>query len=252
VDERRPAISDVLQVTALSLALIGYVYVIGWLLTWVRLAAARLPVDAALPAIDGKVIFTAGARAVLVMMIVFAAMCAFAYAVHLGRWEKHADAWREIVATDRISARKRYLSTGSRPAHAAPRRLTPQEGLVRVVAGFNVWVLSAALGLVAGRFAKTLIDQWQPGEWWALLAPWALFTILAALVLREVNPLRGGRFAHGLLWLGVIVVALLCSAPVGLLVLTWMGIGTLGRSFGKRSLPGSRSISCARRCLGCC
>jgi hypothetical protein len=82
VGERRPTISDVLQVTALSLALIGYVYVIGWLLTWVRLAAARLPVDAALPAIDGKVIFTAGARAVLVMMIVFAIMCAFAYAVH--------------------------------------------------------------------------------------------------------------------------------------------------------------------------
>jgi hypothetical protein len=239
MDERRPAITDVLQVTVLSLALLGYVYVIGWLLTWVRLAAARLPVDAALPAIDGKVIFTAGARAVLVMMIVFAVMCAFAYAVHLGRWEKHADAWREIVATDRISARKRYLSAGSTPAHAAPRRLTPQEGLVRVVAGFNVWVLSAALGLVAGRFAKTLIDQWQPGEWWALLATWALFTILAALVLREVNPLRGGRFAHGLLWLGVIVVAMLCSAPVGLLVLTWMGIGTVGRSFGNRSLPGS-------------
>jgi hypothetical protein len=239
VDERRPAISDVLQVTVLSLALLGYVYAIGWLLTWVRLAAARLPVDAALPAIDGKVIFTAGVRAVLVMMIVFALMCAFAYAVHLGRWEKHAEAWREIVATDRVTARKKYLSTSSRPAPRTPRRPTRQEGLVRVVAGFNVWVLSAALGLVAGRFAKTLIDQWQPGEWWALLAPWALFTLLAALILREVNPLRGGRLVHGLLWACVIVVAMLCSAPVGLLVLTWMGIGTLGRAFGNRSLPGS-------------
>jgi Vacuolar protein sorting-associated protein 62 len=239
MDERRPAIADVLQVTVLSFALLGYVYAIGWLLTWVRLAAVRLPVDAALPAIDEKVIFAAGARAVLVMAIVFALMCVFAYAVHLGRWDKHADAWREIVATDRISARKRYLSAGSRQARGAPRGLTPQEALVRVIAGFNVGVLSAALGLVAGRFAKTLIDQWQPGEWWALLAPWALFTILAALVLREVNPLRGGRFAHGLLWVCVIVVAMLCSAPIGLLVLTWMGIGTFGRSFGKRSLPGS-------------
>jgi hypothetical protein len=249
MDERRPAVSDVLQVGGLSLALLGYVYAIGWLVTWVRLAAARLPVDASLPLIDDKVIFAAGVRAVLVMVVVFGVMCALAYAVHLGRWDRHADAWGEIVRTDRISARERYLDAGSdshtsrrarsRRALRVSRRPTPQERLVRVIAGFNVGVLSAALGLVGGRFAKTLIDQWQPGHWWALLAPWALFSLLAALALREVNPLRGGRVVHGLLWLVVIAVAMLCSAPVGLLVLTWMCIGTFGRSYGKRPLPSS-------------
>jgi Vacuolar protein sorting-associated protein 62 len=237
--DRRPAISDVLQATGLSVALVGYVYAIGWLVTWVRLAAVRLPIDASLPAIDDKVIFATGVRAVLVMVVVFGVMCAFAYAVHLGRWEKHADLWSDIVKTDRISARARYLNAGSRRPSRIRRKLTPQEGLVRVIAGFNVGVLSVALGLVAGRFAKTLIDQAHPGYWWALLAPWALFSLIAALVLREVNPLRGGRFVHGLLWLCVIIVALVSSAPVGLLVLTWIGVGTFGRGYGKRSLPSS-------------
>jgi hypothetical protein len=239
MDDRRAAFSDVLQVSALSLALVGYVYAIGWLLTWVRLAAVRLPIDASLPVIDDKVILATGVRAVLVMVVVFGAMCAVAYAVHLGRWDKHADAWSQIVETDRIRARAQYLARGSARAPRVHRKLTPREGLVRVIAGFNVGVLSATLGLVGGRFAKTLIDQWQPGHWWALLAPWALISILAALALREVNPLRGGRVVHGLLWLCVIVVAMVTSAPVGLLVLTWMGIGTFGRWYGSRSLPSS-------------
>ncbi len=242
MDDHRPGVSDVLQVTAVSVALLGYVYAIGWLVTWVRLDAVRLPIAASLPAIDGQVVFTTGVRAVLVMVVVFAVMCAFAYAVHLGRWDKHADAWKAIVDTDRISAkeeRERERREGIRRAPRTRRKPTPQEGLVRVIAGFNVGVLSVALGLVAGRFAKTLIDQIHPGYWWALLAPWAAFSLIAALALREVNPLRGGRFAHGVLWLGVVVVAMVASAPIGLLVLTWMGIGTFGRWYGKRSLPAS-------------
>jgi hypothetical protein len=242
MDDHRPGVSDVLQVTAVSVALLGYVYAIGWIVTWVRLAAVRLPIAAALPAIDNKVIFATGVRSVLVMVIVFGVMCAFAYLVHFGRWDKHADVWKAIVETDRISAQAKFPRggrAGVRRQSSAHRVPTPQEVRVRVIAGFNVGVLSAALGLVAGRFAKTLIDQIHPGYWWALPAPWVLFTVLAALVLRELNPLRGGRFAHGLLWLGVIVVASVSSAPVGLLLLTWMGVGTFGRWYGKRSLPSS-------------
>jgi hypothetical protein len=182
-------LSDLLQVAAASLALVGYVYVIGWLVTWTRLAAARLPVDASLPAIDDKVVLLTGLRAVLVMVIVFAAMCAAAYAVHVGRWDRYSGAWNEIVRKNRRSAHERYVRTGRLPRAPVAGGLAPPDRLVRVIAGFNVGVLSVALGLVAGRFAKTLIDQWQPGHWWALLAPWALFTIIAAAVLAAVNPL---------------------------------------------------------------
>lgn len=237
MDDRRPAVSELLQVCGVSVLLAGYTYVIGWLVTWVRLAAVRLPTDSALPTIDDKVILATGVRAVLVMAIVFGAMCAVAYAVHWGRWDAHAGAWSDIVTTDRITARERYLA-GRSPRQAHPTH-TPQERVVRVIAGFNVGVLAATFGLVGARFLKPLIEQWQPGHWWALLAPWALCSLVAAAVLAGVNPLKGGRFAHGVLWLFVVVVAMLCSAPVGLLVLTWMGVGTFGRWYGKRPLPTS-------------
>ncbi len=239
MDDRRTVLPDVLQAIGLLVALAAYVYAIGWFVTWVHLAAARLPVAASLPAIDGKVIFATGVSAVLVMAIAFAAMCAVAYAVHIGRWEKQVNVWSDILDTSRSSARERFLQNKSpRPAPALHRN-TAQEGVVRVIAGFNVGVLSVALGLVGARFVKPLVDQWQPGHWWALLVPWALFSILSVAVLRIVNPLRGGRVVHTILWLFTAVVAMLCSAPLGLLLLTWMGIATFGRWYGKRPLPSS-------------
>ena len=69
---------EMVQVAAFSVAVAAYVYVIGWVVTWVRLSAARLPVDASLPMIDNKVVLAAGVRVVVVMVFVFAAMCALA------------------------------------------------------------------------------------------------------------------------------------------------------------------------------
>lgn len=239
----RSARGDV-QVAVASLALAGYVYAIGWLLTCVRLAAVRLPVGTALPGVHAGAVLATGVRATLAMAIVFAAMCAFAYLVHLFHWGSHREEWREIVETNRTSARERHLRRRSlkrkppRPAlsHGPPN---VRESVIRVVAGFNVLVLASALGLVGARLAKKAIDQWQPGHWWALPAPWAVFSIVLAVALARVNPLRGGRLVHGVLWLVVIGVAMVSSAPVGLLVLTWAAIGSAGRRYGTRPLPGS-------------
>ena len=237
---RRPEKYEVLQVTGASVALVGYVYVIGWLVTLVRLSAAHVPIDSSLPAIDSAVMFAVGARAVLVMAIVFAAMCAAAYAVHWRRWDRQAERWNAIVKTDRMSARQTVRKREPLPSAGGGGKLTRQERLVRLIAGFNVGVLSLAIGLVLGRFTKTLIDDWQPGHWWALLAPWAVWSIVAAFGLGKLDPLKGDRRVHGLLWLFVGVVAMVTSAPIGLLVLTWAGIGTLGRRYGSRQLPGSK------------
>lgn len=157
---RRIDIPELLQLTILSFALAGYVYAIGWALTWVRLAAAHLPVAATLPQIDGQVVFAAGVRAMLVMAIVFAAMCIVAYAVYGRRWNDHAAEWTEIVRTNRLAAHERFLK--GRFPRVAPRsrsqwprvkvRPTAQERAVRVIAGFNVGVLAAAIGLVEGAF----------------------------------------------------------------------------------------------------
>ncbi len=240
----RTELPEVLRVVVLSLALVGYVYVIGWVTTCVRLAAARLPISFSLPSISSAANFATGAHAVLVMAIAFAGMCAFAYAVHFRRWDQHAEAWREILERDRASARERYLRRGplkpkSPKAVRAHYERVSQENLVRVIAGFNVGVLAVVIGLVGARLVKTPIDDLWPGHWWALFVPWAVCSILVARLLALVNPLKGGRLAHGLFWLAAVGIAMVSSAPVGLLVLTWMGIGTLGRQFGGRSLPAS-------------
>ncbi len=242
--ERRTELPEVALVVVLSLALAGYVYVIGWVIACVRLAAVRLPISFSLPSIGSANNFATGARAVLVMAIVFAVMCAFAYAVHFGRWDQHAEDWREIVEHDRMSARERHLRR--KPLKPKPPKALhsgyesrTRETLVRVIAGFNVGVLAVAVGLVVARLVKTPIDELWPGHWWALFAPWALCSIILARLLALVNPLNGGRAAHGLLWLVVAGVAMVSSAPVGVLVLTWVGIGTFGRRYGRRSLPSS-------------
>jgi hypothetical protein len=297
VDEAQDRRADSLEIVELLLALVGaavYVYVIGWAITWVRLAAARLPVDASLPMIDNKVLFVAGLRLVVVMAIVFAAMCAVAWAVHFWTWEHQAPEWHRVIKLGRPAAAKpsgqasnpnpaaapagegqaepaaapagdgqaepaaaprgdgqarsasrlsrigRVLKPRSRP----PDNLVPAsvgDGFVRVVAGFNVGVLAATFGLALARLAKTFIDQeWPPGPWWDLLAPWVLASAILALFFAWVGPLWGNRFVHGLLWIIVIVVALVSEAPIGLLLLTWAGVATVGRAYGKvrSKIPG--------------
>ena len=36
------------------LAAVVYIYVIGWVISWVRLSTARVPVDASLPTLDNQ------------------------------------------------------------------------------------------------------------------------------------------------------------------------------------------------------
>jgi hypothetical protein len=249
--------TELVELAAFTLALAGYVYLAGWLVTWVRFAAARLPVDSSLPIVGNKVVFTSGLRMVLTMAVVFGAMCALAYAVHAWTWAKRAPEWHRIVRNGRANARKEALANSElppvklrvvkprlvKPSVAALKFQSAPEGIeqapmgdpfVRVIAGFNVGVLAAAIGLAGGRLAKTVIDQIVPGQWWALVGPWALISLLAALLLALVRPLRGGPVVQALTWAGVIAVALVSSAPIGLLVLTWAGIATFGRRYGQR------------------
>lgn len=93
MDARGPDPRDLVKLAAFSGALAVYVYVIGWLVTWVRLTAARLPVDASLPVIDDKVLLATGLRTVLLMAAAFAAMCAVAWAAHAWTWDRRSPEW---------------------------------------------------------------------------------------------------------------------------------------------------------------
>ena len=258
--DRRADWLEIFELVLALLAAAAYIFVIGWVITWVRLAAARVPVDAALPVIDHNVVFLAGLRLVVVMAIVFAAMCLVAYAVHAWTWQQRAPEWHSIMRHGRVeaarrhpralfrrrAARERQTQTASVPTRVA-QALTPDSGppdnlneapvgdrFVRIIAGFNVGVLAATFGLAAARVLKTPIDQaWPPGPWWDLLAPWVVISGILALLLAWIGPLWGNRFVHGLLWVAVVVVAFVSSAPIGVLLLTWAAIATFGRAYGR-------------------
>src|SRR6185437_3779155 len=57
-------------------------------------------------------------------------------------------------------------------------------------------------------------------------------------------PLWGSRLFHNALWIVVIGVALVSSAPIGLLLLTWAAVASLGRTYGKiRSKRGQGALA---------
>jgi len=69
-------------------------------------------------------------------------------------------------------------------------------------------------------------------------------TALFAFGLARLGPLWGNRLFHAALWVVVIVVALVSSAPIGLLMLTWAAVASLGRQYGKvRSQQGRGALA---------
>lgn len=241
--DRRPNRREVVELLLALVAAVACIYVIGWLISWVRLRAARVPVSASLPMLSHWTIFLAGLRLVVVMAIVFAAMCLVAYAVHAFNWARRGPEWHSVIKHGRPAAAERHRN---RPAV----RMDAPVGdpFVRVVAGFDVGVVAATFALAIARVLKTPIDQaFPPGPWWALVLPWALLTALFAFGLARLGPLWGNRFFHAALWVVVIVVALVSEAPIGLLLLTWAAVASLGRTYGKaRSRPGQGAVASGR------
>ena len=267
-------VGTVLTVVLLTVAAVFYVSLIGLIVIWGRLAAARLPVDSSLPLVDIRVFFLAGLRLAFAMTIVFGLMCLAAYFVFTRRrWKVHAEAWHTRVRGD-----PKDWNPAEKP-HDNGRT----DRYIRVIAGFNVGVVSVVVGLVAARLLKTVIDQAWPGRWWSLILPWAVISFVVARVLVSTLPAKLARWAPvswlvGLLsrllawleegrtkkvfagtsaWLrerrtirliiGTLIVAaaMVASAPFGLLLLTWGGIASLGQRYGKTRVavePGFRFL----------
>ncbi len=227
--DRRTDWIELVELLLVLVAALAYIYLIGWVISWVRLTAARVPVDASLPMLSGQVVFLAGLRLVVIMAIVFGAMCLVAYAVHAGTWQRTGAQWHSVIKHGRPAAAERH-----RDRPATNFNAPVGDRYVRVIAGFDVGVIAATFALALARVVKTPIDQaFPPGPWWDLLLPWALLTALFAFGLARLGPLWGNRVFHAALWVVVIAVALVSSAPIGLLVLTWAAVAWLGRTLGK-------------------
>jgi hypothetical protein len=236
--ERRADWLELVELLLVVVAAVAYIYVIGWVISWVRLTAARVPVDASLPMLDKQVVFLAGLRLVVVMAIVFGAMCLVAYAVHTGTWQRTGAQWHSVIKHGRPEAAERH-----RDRPATNFNAPVGDRYVRVIAGFNVGVIAATFALALARVARTFIDQaFPPGPWWDLLLPWAILTALLSFGFARLGPLWGNRWFHAALWIVVVVVALVSSAPIGLLLFTWAGVATLGRTLGKVRSQQGRSV----------
>ena len=117
-----------------------------------------------------------------------------------------------------------------------PKPLEPAplgDGAVRVIAGFNIMVLSAliALGVARGVGAAIPIARWVG----VLIGVVVFLGVRWALT--RWSPLLFGARIHAVVWGIVVVATLLASAPVGVIVLTGVGVATLGRSLARIAQP---------------
>jgi hypothetical protein len=221
-----------LKVSVSVAGLAGYVYLSGWLISWVRLAAARLPADVTGAAIDDKLLLTAGLKATLFMVVVFAALCAVAFTA-AGRWKpRESGAWHAVIVNKGV----RHAAGMSNDELVNAPRAQLGDGVVRVVAGFNVIVLSAVVGLAAARVIELLVPTLG-----IVIVAGILVAVLVGVRLASWGPVKRGWRFHGVAGVLIVVVALMSSAPVGLLVLAGAAIATLGRVIAR--LPRPSSIS---------
>jgi hypothetical protein len=91
-----------------------FVFVIGWVVTWVRLAAARLPGDVVSAAFDGRQLLGIGLKTVFFMALVFAGASLVAYLAAGRNWAANSPDWHRIVRAEGVGAAHEQLSAPDR------------------------------------------------------------------------------------------------------------------------------------------
>ena len=107
-----------IQVLASVAGLAGYVYLIGGIVSWVELGAARLPSDIATAFIAHGQLFEVGLRSIVFMALGFTLLCAVAYAAGSDRWGANASDWHDVISQRGIRPARALLRTA--PLRQAP------------------------------------------------------------------------------------------------------------------------------------
>ena len=205
-----------------------YVYIVGWADELVRFTAARLPAPTATAALSAGELVGYGMRCTALTAVVFAVCCAAAYGLAARHWRRHAADWHAIAGAKGVRNAAAVRVAG----HTAdPPALG--DWAIRLVAGFNILILSALVGLLVGRGAAGAL----PVAGW-IGVPIGLVVFGGVYeVLTRVSPLAFGVWGHALAWGVVALAAVFASAPIGVLVLTGVGIATLGRALARIPQP---------------
>ena len=137
---------------------------------------------------------------------------------------------------ERVQSRNERRAQQLPSAEPKPLETAPLgDFAVRIIAGFNIMVLSALIGLVVARFVAGAV----PIAGWvgALIGVGVFFGV--RWLLTHVSPLVVGARVHGVVWAVVAVAAVFASAPIGVIALTSVGVATLGRSLARIKHPQS-------------
>jgi hypothetical protein len=218
------------------LALLACLVLIGWLVELVRFATAQLPAAAAADLLSLPTLFGDGALAVVVMLAVFAVGCVLAWMCSRRRWEVHGQDWHDIVRKRGVR-RAAATKDSERTAAGRPEQLREAplgDWAMRLIAGFNIGVLSAVLAITAWRFADDIAPQ---GWSFAAVIVGVIVFVAVRFLLTRLGPLAFGARLHLIVWSAVIALSLFVSAPLGVLGLTGVLLATFGRKLGRIPKP---------------
>ncbi len=219
--------------------LVGYVYLFGGLVTWVHLTTARLPGGTLTALAQPRTLFVVGVEALLFVVAAFAVACFACLLVGRIGWRAHRRDWHAVVvhrgvarATAARRAERRQERLGETPpTEDASQHVPLGPRAVRTVAGFNVLVLAALIGLAVARIVELLFPNWV-----AVVAFFAVAT-LAVWGLATWGPLH--RRSHLAAIALAVAVAFFASAPIGVLVIASVAIALLGRRIARVERPRS-------------
>jgi hypothetical protein len=236
---------DALAVAGFLIALVAYLLLVGWLVDWVRLSAARLPAPLAADAYGPARLLGDGLRSTALAGAVFALLCALAYLVSALHWSRNRRGWHRLVNEHGVRrAQAAVARDADRAGHpdgtaaAAGAQQAPAplgEAAVRILAGSNTVAIAALLALVPARLPDAL-----GAPWWGIALTWTVVFTIVCLLLTRLDPLDWPARLHGLVWALAVVVAIFASAPFGLVVLASVLVATCGRAIAR--LPQPRSV----------
>jgi Vacuolar protein sorting-associated protein 62 len=222
-------VRGIVEAAAGVLGLAGYVYLIGGVLSWVRLSAAHLPADATTSILDRRLLFAIGFKAIVLAAVVFAVVCLLSYAAGRRAYRLNPKNWKRVIAKGPNEAVK--LADENKEAEVCLG-----DRAAKLVAGFNVMVIAAVFGLAGAR----VIDAIFAAAWVPIVVFFVLWFGLAYLLAR-LDPLSGKGILHKVVIFVAVVVAAFSTAPIGVLVLASIAIARLAGVIARLKKPGSVS-----------
>lgn len=205
-------------------------FAIGVVISWVRFRTAQLPPFSATGDLGGWRVLVTGVRWLAAMAVLFAVLSLAAYVFAARKWHEHRSEWHRLVKYGVHRARRQTRAGADGFEKSAPLG----ENSVRILAGFNIAVLSGVITAIA----VTAVERRLVQTVWVLVVVGVVVFGVVYLLLTNWGPLKVGHRTHAGIWVLVaLIAALLTTLPLGMLILIGTGISTAGRVVARSELP---------------